>query len=213
MSPMSQARNRVPRFAEAAVVRARLTVVPRRVPKAPKVPFVTMVSLLLIGGVVGLLLFNTSMQQSSFTATSLEARAAVLDAREQSLQMELDTLRDPQKVAAGAKGLGMVPRTGPSFIRLSDGAVLGSPTVAESSDGMRIAPLPTPKPKSLRPDPIIVTVDPKQKQPAVIAGDPAAISGDPAVISGDTDASSAIQGSETGRNDQQERDRRQGRAR
>lgn len=196
---MSQARNRVPRFAEAAVERARLTVVPRGTRKAPKVPFVTLVSLLLIGGVVGLLLFNTSMQQSSFTATSLEERAAVLDAKEQSLQMELDMLRDPQKVATRAKRLGMVPRTGPAFIRLSDGAVLGNPTVAEFTDGLRIAPPPTPKPKSLRPDPVIVTVDPKQEQPAVIADD--------------TDPSSAIQGAETGRKNQQERDRRQGRAR
>ena len=58
---MTQARTRVPRFAEAAVERARLTVVPRRATRAPKVPFVALVSLLLVGGVVGLLLFNTSM--------------------------------------------------------------------------------------------------------------------------------------------------------
>src|SRR5680860_1098798 len=105
----SQARNRIPRIAEAAVERARLTVVPRRVQKAPKVPFVSLVSLLLVAGVVGLLLFNTSMQQASFTATSLEQQASVLDAKEQSLQMELDMLRDPQKVAARAKNQGMVP--------------------------------------------------------------------------------------------------------
>jgi hypothetical protein len=67
-------------------------------------------------------------------------------------------MRDPQKVAARAKRLGMVPGTGPAFIRLSDGKVLGNPTVAEPGVGMRIAPPPSPKPKSLRPDPIIVKV-------------------------------------------------------
>lgn len=159
---MDQARNRVPRIAEAAVERARLSVVPRRAQKAPKVPFVSLVSLLLVTGVVGLLLFNTSMQQASFTATSLEQRAAVLDANEQALQMEIDTLRDPQKVATRAKQLGMVPRTNPAFIRLPDGKVLGNPTVAQPDDAMQIAPLPTRKPKSLRPDPIIVRVKPEE---------------------------------------------------
>src|SRR5215213_1973704 len=67
---LSQARNRVPRIAEAAVERARLTVVPRTARRrAPRVPFVTLVSLLLVGGVAGLLFFTTSMQQASFTAT------------------------------------------------------------------------------------------------------------------------------------------------
>jgi type II secretory pathway pseudopilin PulG len=153
---LNQARSRVPRIAEAAVDRARLTVVPRRATTAPRVPFVMLVSLLLVGGVAGLLLFNTSMQQASFTATALEERAAVLDAREQSLQMQLETLRDPQRVAMEARRMGMVPPSNPAFIRLSDGKVLGDPTPATSLDAIRIAPLPTVKPKSLRPDPVVV---------------------------------------------------------
>jgi hypothetical protein len=157
---MSQARSRVPRFAEAAVERARLTVVPRQVQRAPKVPFVTLVSLLLVTGVVGLLLFNTHMQQASFTATSLESRATVLDDRAQSLQMQLDTLRDPQRVAARAKRLGMVPPASPAFIRLSDGRVLGNPAAAHAGNAMRISPAPTPVPKSLRPTPVVLDVEP-----------------------------------------------------
>ncbi|MGH3329924.1 MAG: hypothetical protein ACRDPJ_01345 [Nocardioidaceae bacterium] len=156
---MTQARSRVPRFAEAAVERARLTVVPRQAQKAPKVPFVTLVSLLLVAGVVGLLLFNTHMQQASFTTTALEERATLLDAKEQALQMELDTLRDPQRVAARAQALGMVPPSAPAFLRLSDGKVLGNPEVATSANTVRIAPLPTPKPKSLRPDPVILPAE------------------------------------------------------
>ena len=71
-SPAVQLRSRMPRIAWAAVERARLTVVPRRRTKAARMPFVLLVSLVLLGGVVGLLLFNTSMQQASFAATSLE---------------------------------------------------------------------------------------------------------------------------------------------
>lgn len=156
---INQARNRVPRIAEAAVERARLTVVPRTaVRRSARVPFMTLVSVLLVGGVAGLLFFNTSMQQVSFTATALEARAQVLDAREQSLQMELDALRDPQKVAFNAKRMGMVPPSSPAFIRLSDGKVLGNPAPATSENAMRVTPLPTRKPKNLRPTPIVIEV-------------------------------------------------------
>ena len=106
-SPASTAalRQRAPRLAEAAVERARLTVVPRARTRAARVPFVSLVTLLLLGGVVGLLLFNTSMQQSSFTATSLEQRATLLSAREESLGMQLENLRDPQVVARKAQQL------------------------------------------------------------------------------------------------------------
>ena len=52
-SPLPQSRVRVQRIAEAAVERARLTVVPRLGSEAPRVPFVTLVSLLLVAGVGG----------------------------------------------------------------------------------------------------------------------------------------------------------------
>ncbi len=116
-------------------------------------PFVGLVSMLLVAGVAGLLLLNTSMQQASFTATSLEEQASVLDAEEQSLQMQLEMLRDPQKVAARAKGLGMVPAGNPAFIRLPDGKVLGKPTIAGPEQTIRISPLPTQTPKRLAPAP------------------------------------------------------------
>lgn len=160
---INQARSRVPRIAEAAVERARLTVVPRRRTRAARVPFVTLVSLLLVSGVAGLLLFNTSMQQASFTATALEERAAVLDAREQSLQMELEKLRDPQRVAVQARSIGMVPPSSPAFLRLTDGKVLGTPAPAVVENGLRVLPLPTRKPANLRPDPVIV--EPPAKSP------------------------------------------------
>lgn len=157
-TPVSQTRARVPRLAESAVERARLTVVPRRRTRAPKVPFVSLVSLLLVGGVVGLLLFNTNMQQLSFVASSMEARATALSAQEESLRIQLHRLRDPQRVAAEARRLGMVPASSPAFIRLSDGKVLGTPTVAQSADAMRITPPLPAKPLSLRPRLVIAEV-------------------------------------------------------
>ena len=150
--------SRLPRFAENAVQRARLTVVVPRRTRAPRVPFMILVGVVLLGGVVGLLLFNTSMQQASFRATALQSRADALHAQEQSLQMELDQLRDPQRVALRAKELGMVPMANPAFLRLSDGKVLGDPLPATALDAQRLEPLPARKPRSLRLTPIKVVL-------------------------------------------------------
>ncbi len=153
-SLMNEARSRVPRIAEAAVERARLTVVPRATGRrAARVPFVTLVSMILVAGVAGLLFFNTSMQQVSFTATRMEHRAQLLDAERQGLQMQLDSLRNPQRLAIRAKALGMVPAASPAFIKITDGSVLGTPTPASWADAIRVNSEPTRRPKDLRPKP------------------------------------------------------------
>ena len=119
-----------------------------------------LVVLLLAGGVAGLLAFNTSMQQNSFTATALQHQADALAAREQSLAMDLERLRDPQQLAARAKKLGMVPPTNPAFVRLSDGKVLGQPARGHAArrrcGSTRCRPA---KPKVLAPKPRIVKVE------------------------------------------------------
>jgi len=155
-TPLPHSRVRVQRIAEAAVERARLTVVPRvRRSRSPRVPFVTLVSLLLLGGVVGLLMFNTTMQQNAFAATALEQQAGDLTSREQTLQMELEVLRDPQRVAEHAQDLGMVPAANPVFLRLSDGKVLGERVAATPANNLRVRPLPPVKPAVLTPAPIV----------------------------------------------------------
>ena len=158
VSPGSTAalRQRAPRLAEAAVERARLTVVPRAHTRAARVPFVSLVTLLLLGGVVGLLLFNTSMQQSSFTATSLEQRATLLSAREESLGMQLENLRDPQVVARKAQQLGMRVPAAPLFLDLSDGSVEGDPVGARVVAPVLLDPRPAARPSLLDPPATVV---------------------------------------------------------
>ncbi|WP_372727285.1 hypothetical protein [Nocardioides sp.] len=181
-SPAYQFRSRMPRVAEAAVERARLTVVPRRRVRAARVPFVTLVSLVLLGGVVGLLLFNTSMQQASFAATSLEQQAATLTARQQTLQMELDVLRDPQRVARQAQRMGMVTAPTPAFLDLATGQVLGEAVPATRDQALRLDPKAPPMPASLNPPPVYV-------DPPTTAGS-----------SGGSGASSGREGRGNGRN-------------
>jgi cell division protein FtsB len=183
------ARTRVPRFAEAAVERARLTVVPPRRSlgrtQAARTPFAVLVILMLAAGVVGLLMFNTNMQQASFKATALQDRVNVLTAREQSLNMELDELRDPQSLAVAARRLGMVAPSQPAFVRLSDGRVLGTPTPATPDGAVRINPLPAKLPDALKPKTIFV----KPPKPTTLTTSPA-----------DTPAASTTGTRATGRN-------------
>jgi cell division protein FtsB len=186
-SPLPQSRVRVQRIAEAAVERARLTVVPRIRSRAPRVPFVTLVSLILVGGVVGLLMFNTTMQQNSFHATALEAQADELSSRQQTLELELERLRDPQRVAERAQAMGMVPAANPTFLRLGDGTVLGKATPAGPEDGFDVRPPAARKPPVLSPKPIFVEV------PAVSVVPPARAAG-PGAASPDRDAPAGSNG-------------------
>ena len=157
-SPALQPRTRVTRIAQEAVDRARLTVVPRVRTRAPRVPFVTLVSLVLVGGIVGLLLFNTSMQQASFAASSLESQADTLAAREQTLRMELDELRDPQRVATQAQQMGMVIPSAPVFLDLESGTTSGVRTPATRENAIQLQPPAPVKPADLAPEPIVVEV-------------------------------------------------------
>jgi hypothetical protein len=157
-SPVLQPRTRVTRIAQEAVDRARLTVVPRVRSRAPRVPFVTLVSLVLVGGIVGLLLFNTSMQQASFAASSLESQADTLAAREQTLRMELDELRDPQRVATQAQQMGMVIPAAPVFLDLESGTTSGVRTPATRENAIQLQPPAPIKPANLAPAPIVVEV-------------------------------------------------------
>jgi len=170
-TPAVQLRSRMPRIGSAAVERARLRVVPRRRTRASKVPFVVLVTLLMVGGVVGLLLFNTSMQQAAFATTALEEQAQTLTARQQTLEMELDVLRNPQRVAEEAKSMGMVPSHTPAYLELPSGKVLGEPAPAAPEDGLRLLPRPPAKPAVLTPEPVVRQVFPTGTPADAAAGE------------------------------------------
>lgn len=112
--------------------RARLQVVPDRVP-APKLPFVVLVSMILVGGVVGLLVFNTSMQQSAFQEQKLQAEATGLAAHEEALDGQLQKMEDPHAIASRAQRLGMVIPQTPAMLRVTDGKLQGEATPADRS--------------------------------------------------------------------------------
>ncbi|EGD40800.1 putative membrane protein [Nocardioidaceae bacterium Broad-1] len=103
------------------------------VPMAPRLPFVVLVSMLLVGGVVGLLVFNTSMQQSAFQEQRLQEQATTLAAREQALDGELKKMEDPHKIAAKAKNLGMVVPQNAAMLRVPEAKIEGEAAPADRS--------------------------------------------------------------------------------
>ncbi len=137
-STAPQFRGRLPRIAEAAVERARLTVVPRSRTTAPRFPFLVLVSLVLLAGVVGLLLFNTNMQQASFANRDLEQAAQRMAEREQVLKSELEKLRSSQHLAQAAQRMGMVVPPVTGQLDLATGTVSGELVAARPGDGLRL---------------------------------------------------------------------------
>lgn len=112
---------------------AALRLVPARRSSAPRAPFVTMVVLLLAGGLLGLLALNTVLAQDAFTRHTLVKENKALADREQTLEREVETLRTPRNLAERARELGMVQGSTPAFLRLADGVVLGAEVPAEAA--------------------------------------------------------------------------------
>ncbi len=80
---------------------------------------------LLIGGLLALLMVNTSLGQGSFRLHELQATTGQLGDREQALQQDVDRQASPERLARRAGALGMVPAGTPAFLRLADGRVFG----------------------------------------------------------------------------------------
>ncbi len=138
---LSQARARALRPA-GPPPRPRLTIVPRMVARAPRIPFVLLVVTVLGIGLVGLLLLNTSLQRGAYVAGALRSQSATLDSRQQDLEMSVAALQEPQRVSRQAERLGMVRDDSPAFLVLKTGKVLGVPTPGDASDVVDIGLVP-----------------------------------------------------------------------
>ena len=72
------------------------------------------------------MLFSVLSTQSSYELSALAQQQRELTWQKQILYDEVAGLSSPQYLAANAAALGMVINESPSYLRLSDGAVLGS---------------------------------------------------------------------------------------
>ncbi|MFB6396826.1 hypothetical protein AAFH96_27540 [Polymorphospora sp. 2-325] len=108
----------------------RLRVAPPRPVAVPRAPFVAAVLVLVVGGVLGILVINTKINENAFRLDSLQTEQAALDVREQKLKREIAQHEAPGNLTARARQLGLVESKQPAFIRLPDGQVIGIPQPA-----------------------------------------------------------------------------------
>lgn len=113
---------------------------------ASRTPFVLLMVLLLGGGLLGLLLLNTALNQGSFDKSRLKKQNTELSDEEQALRQQLDAVSAPGELARKAEDLGMVPGTNPAFIDPVTGQVHGSAKPA--------SPKPAPTPTASPPVPV-----------------------------------------------------------
>jgi hypothetical protein len=136
MSALPQSYAPVPRPAPATTAPARTRSGPRlRVVRAPehartRVPFVLLCIAVLAGALLGALVLNTSMASAAYDKHRMEIELAQLARTEQSLRTSLDAQASPPQLAESARALGMVQAPPSAYLRLADGAVLGTPTPA-----------------------------------------------------------------------------------
>ncbi|MER5254899.1 hypothetical protein [Streptomyces sp. NPDC002855] len=128
-------------------LRGRAARLARLLPSGPsqaaRTPFVLLVVLLLGGGLIGLLILNSSLNEGSFQLSELKKETTELTDQEQELQRDVDAYAAPDALQRRARELGMVPGGDPAFLN-PDGTVRGVPGAAEQS-----AAGPDPRPQEV----------------------------------------------------------------
>lgn len=79
------------------------------------------------------LLLSIVVSDGAYQISALQQEQKELSRDHQALLEQLHVLESPQHLAANAEQLGMVTNSSTAYLRLSDGAVLGSPGVATAS--------------------------------------------------------------------------------
>ncbi|MFF2849453.1 septum formation initiator family protein [Streptomyces sp. NPDC058001] len=139
-----------PRLRGRAARLARL--LPAGPSQAARTPFVLLVVLLLGGGLITLLMLNSSLNEGSFQLSALKKETTELTDEEQALQRDVDAYAAPDALERRARELGMVPGGDPVFLG-PDGKVRGVPAPAPSALSEPAAPLGQPPVPAPSPEP------------------------------------------------------------
>lgn len=118
---------------------ARRRVAPPLPVAVPRAPFLVLVLVIVVAGVLGVLMINTKINENVFVIDKLQQTQTALDLQEQQLSQDLAELESPGNLAAAAKRLGLVPAGTPAFIRLPDGKTLGFPQPASGTPSITAA--------------------------------------------------------------------------
>ncbi len=82
------------------------------------------------------LMMSIALSDGAYTINRLMSDQKSQARSIQALTEELGTLSSPQNLAVNAESLGMVQNTNPVWLRMSDGAVIGTPTAAAPGTGV-----------------------------------------------------------------------------
>ncbi|MFI6346932.1 hypothetical protein [Streptomyces sp. NPDC050560] len=100
--------------------------------RAARTPFVLLVVALLAGGLISLLVLNSSLNEGSFQLDDLKKQATDLSDEEQQLRHDVNGYSAPDALRRRAGDLGMVPGGSPAFLG-PDGTVRGVPSAAPAA--------------------------------------------------------------------------------
>jgi hypothetical protein len=102
----------------------------------PRAPFVALVLVVVVAGVLGILLLNTKINENAFRLANLHDQQSSLDQQEQQLSQQLARDESPNSLAAAALRLGLVQAGTPAYIQMPDGRVLGVPQPATGAQSV-----------------------------------------------------------------------------
>lgn len=139
--------------------------------QAARTPFVLLIVTLLGGGLLGLLLLNSTVSEGSFKLGDLRGDTKDLTDEEQALQRDVDAYSAPDALARRAHDLGMVPGGDPAFLS-PDGTVKGVPTSAPGRPVDPVNPVATTTPATPT-TPTATTTPATPDAPLVLAPGPA----------------------------------------
>jgi hypothetical protein len=107
--------------------RRRLRVAPPLPVTVARAPFVAMLCVVVVAGVVGILVLTARINANQFRLNNMQSQQAGLNQQEQSLQETLSQQQSPGNLVAAAKKLGLVPAGTIAYITLPNGKVYGLP--------------------------------------------------------------------------------------
>ncbi|WP_428964451.1 hypothetical protein [Micromonospora fluostatini] len=111
----------------------RLRVAPPPPVSVPRAPFAALIVVLVVGGVLGILVVNTKINENAFRLEKLQQQQAKLDLDQQELEKEIAKQQAPGSLEANARKLGLVESAEPAYIRLPDGKIIGVPRPADGA--------------------------------------------------------------------------------
>lgn len=156
MSPLEALRaapRRLQELASEASARPRLRRIDSPARRMPGVPFALLVVALVVVGMVGLLVLNTTLQDQGFVVRRAQREAAELAYRVSDLETQVHRAASPAEIAGRATELGMVPNPNGVFIDLATGRVVGQakPATGQEVPSLRVArPAPPVDPSAVQ---------------------------------------------------------------